>query len=72
MHERYLLLRPEPKPGEPRRRGYVLVRAIWDDRACVWSASSNGVLGLAVEAETIEGLERKALDAIADLTKTTA
>lgn len=67
MHERFLLLKPETKPGEPKRRGYVLVRAIWDERARVWSASSTGVEGLAVEAETIEDLERKALDAIAVL-----
>lgn len=72
MHERFLLLRPATKPRDGKRRGYVLVRATWDERAGVWSASSNDVAGLAVEAESIEDLERKALDAIADLMATTA
>jgi hypothetical protein len=44
-------------------------RGAWDEDARVWVATSNDVEGLAVEAETLELLEKRALAAISDLTK---
>lgn len=44
-----------------------VVRAIWDDEAGVWSASSDDVRGLAIEAGSIDGVAAKAGDAILDL-----
>ena len=37
----------------------VFVRAIWDDEAQVWVATSEDVPGLATEAETAEALVAK-------------
>lgn len=45
----------------------IIVRAFWDDEAHVWFASSSDIEGLAVEAETMEGLERKVIAAVSDL-----
>ena len=45
----------------------IVVRAEWDSEASVWVASSHDIDGLSVEAETIEALNVKVLDAIADL-----
>ena len=45
----------------------IIVRALWDDEAAVWVASSHDIDGLAVEAETVELLEKKVLAAITDL-----
>lgn len=45
----------------------IIVRASWDDEAAVWVASSHDIDGLAVEAETVEQLEKKVLAAISDL-----
>ncbi|MCD1636849.1 DUF1902 domain-containing protein [Martelella mediterranea] len=45
----------------------IVVRAMWDDEARVWVATSNDIDGLAVEADTMETLQQKVLDAIADL-----
>lgn len=45
----------------------IIVRASWDDEAGVWIATSSDIDGLAVEAETLEVLEKKALAAISDL-----
>ena len=45
----------------------IVVRAVWDDEARVWVASSEDVSGLALEAKTIEALQRKIAPAIEDL-----
>jgi len=45
----------------------IIVRAAWDEEAAVWVATSNDIDGLAVEAETVEALEKKVLAAISDL-----
>ncbi len=45
----------------------IIVRAAWDEEAGVWVATSNDIDGLAVEAETLEALEKKVLAAISDL-----
>lgn len=37
----------------------IFVRAIWDDEAKVWVATSDDVPGLATEAETAEALVAK-------------
>lgn len=44
-----------------------IVQAIWDEDAGVWSASSEDISGLAIEADSIESLAAKAGDAIVDL-----
>ena len=45
----------------------IVVRADWDDDAKVWVATSQEIDGLAVEADTIEGLKEKIVNAICDL-----
>jgi predicted RNase H-like HicB family nuclease len=35
------------------------VNALWDDEASVWVATSDDVLGLATEAESLEALRQK-------------
>lgn len=45
----------------------IIVRAEWDDEAGVWVATSTDIDGLAIEAESIELLEKKVLAAISDL-----
>ncbi len=45
----------------------IVVRADWDEEASVWTASSNDIGGLAVEADTLEALEPKVVAALADL-----
>lgn len=45
----------------------IFVRAEWDDVARVWVATSNDIAGLAVEAKTMEELNRKVTNAISDL-----
>ena len=45
----------------------IVVRAVWDDEARVWVASSEDVSGLALEAKTIEALQRKIAPGIEDL-----
>ncbi|WP_276118889.1 DUF1902 domain-containing protein [Pararhizobium qamdonense] len=45
----------------------IIVRAIWDEEASVWVATSTDIDGLAVEADTMELLEPKILAAISDL-----
>ncbi len=45
----------------------IVVRAVWDGEARVWVASSEDISGLALEAETIEALQRKIAPAIEDL-----
>lgn len=45
----------------------IIVRAEWDDEASVWVATSTDIDGLAVEAESVELLEKKVLAAISDL-----
>ncbi|SCX00872.1 hypothetical protein DSM25559_0078 [Agrobacterium rosae] len=37
----------------------IIVRALWDEEAGVWVASSHDIDGLAVEAETVELLEKR-------------
>ncbi len=45
----------------------IIVRALWDEEAEVWVASSADIDGLSVEADTIEKLEKKVVSAIGDL-----
>lgn len=45
----------------------ILIKAIWDDDAKVWVATSENMPGLVTEAETIEQLEAKLSAMIADL-----
>lgn len=48
--------------GEPAKQ--FLVRADWDEEACVWSARSDDVPGLVTEASTIEALHAKLKDLV--------
>jgi len=43
------------------------VSAFWDEEAGVWVATSEDVLGLATEADTIEALSQKLRDIVPDL-----
>lgn len=45
----------------------IIVRADWDAEAGVWVATSADIDGLALEAETIEGLSAKLAAALPDL-----
>ena len=45
----------------------IVVRAIWDEDANVWVATTTDIDGLAVEADTLEALEPKVVAAISDL-----
>ena len=45
----------------------IIVRADWDEEAKVWVATSADIAGLAVEASTMEELQKKVLGAIEDL-----
>jgi len=45
----------------------ITVRAVWDEEAQVWVATSDDVVGLAIEAENSEALKEKVLGAICDL-----
>ncbi|MCJ8521384.1 hypothetical protein ABID21_004469 [Pseudorhizobium tarimense] len=48
----------------------IIIRAIWDEDAEVWVAASGDIDGLAVEAETLEKLEKKVIAAVGDLLET--
>ena len=45
----------------------ILVRALWDEEAKVWVASSEDVPGLITEADTLEALRDKVLALITEL-----
>lgn len=45
----------------------IIVEAEWDDEAGVWVATSEDVLGLVTEAETLEQLRGKLLDLVPEL-----
>ena len=45
----------------------IVVRAAWDSEACVWVATSDDVPGLITEAPTLEALNAKLPDMIAEL-----
>lgn len=45
----------------------ILVRAIWDEAASVWVASSDDVPGLVTEADTLERVRAKVLIMIPEL-----
>ena len=45
----------------------ILVRALWDDAAGVWVATSEDVPGLVTEAGTMEALREKVLSMIPEL-----
>ena len=47
-------------------RVYV-VRAVWDEEAAVWVATSDDVPGLVTEAETFEDLSRKVSELVPEL-----
>lgn len=45
----------------------VVVRAVWDSEAAVWTAESPDVPGLVTEAASFDELERKLPDLIRDM-----
>ncbi len=45
----------------------IMVRAVWDEEAKVWFASTGDIHGLAAEAPTIEELKAKVLGMLSDL-----
>jgi predicted RNase H-like HicB family nuclease len=45
----------------------IIVRAVWDDEASVWVASSSDIDGLATEASTLEDLRTKVLVMVEEL-----
>jgi hypothetical protein len=45
----------------------LLVRALWDDSAAVWVATSDDVPGLVTEADTFEALRDKVLTLVPEL-----
>lgn len=45
----------------------VLVRAVWDDEANVWVATSDDVPGLVVEAATTSELEQAVIELVPQL-----
>jgi hypothetical protein len=45
----------------------ILVRAIWDDEANVWVATTSDIEGLATEAGTLEELRTKVLTMVEEL-----
>ncbi len=47
----------------------VVVKAVWDDEAEVWVATSDDVPGLVTEAENAEQLEQKLMVMIPELLK---
>jgi len=53
--------KPKLKPS------LIIVRALWDEDAKVWVASSSDIHGLATEARTLEQLGRKVLVMIEEL-----
>jgi predicted RNase H-like HicB family nuclease len=54
--------------GSSRKLGrLIVVRAVWDSEAGVWTAESEDVPGLVTEAESVEALEAKLPGLIQDL-----
>jgi predicted RNase H-like HicB family nuclease len=54
--------------GSGRKLGrLIVVRAVWDSEAGVWTAESEDVPGLVTEAESVEALEAKLPGLIQDL-----
>lgn len=45
----------------------VVVRAVWDSEAAVWTAESSDLPGLVTEAASFDELEKKLPDLIRDL-----
>jgi predicted RNase H-like HicB family nuclease len=45
----------------------IIVRAVWDDEANVWVASSSDIDGLATEASTLEELHTNVLVMVEEL-----
>ena len=45
----------------------IMVRAVWDDEAQVWVATSEDVPGFVTEAATVEQLRAKALPLLEEL-----
>ena len=50
-----------------KHAGVLIIKALWDDEADVWSASSNDVAGLAIEAPTTEALIKRLEDLVPEL-----
>lgn len=46
-------------PHTPAMPSERIVKADWDDEACVWVATSDDVPGLVTEAKTFEALLKK-------------
>ena len=49
------------------RHASIIVRAVWDEEARVWVASSDDVAGLSIEAASLDRLRDKVFGALADL-----
>ncbi|MBX9682890.1 MAG: DUF1902 domain-containing protein [Hyphomicrobium sp.] len=45
----------------------IIVRAFWDEEACVWIAETRDIDGLATEADTLEALRDKVLVMLPEL-----
>lgn len=45
----------------------LIINADWDDQASVWVATSDDILGLAAEAESLEGLRATLMDLVPEL-----
>ena len=54
-------------PRSKLKSSLIIVRALWDEDAKVWVASSTDIPGLATEARTLEQLGRKILVMIEEL-----
>ena len=49
------------------KRISIIVKATWDDEAKVWVATTDDIVGLATEADTLEELREKILTMIHEL-----
>lgn len=49
------------------RHASIIVRAVWDEEASVWVASSDDVAGLSIEAASLDRLRDKVFGALGDL-----
>ncbi len=49
------------------KRISIIVKATWDDEAKVWVATTDDIVGLATEADTLEELREKILTMIPEL-----
>lgn len=69
---RYIRIQSPNGPGDGLLEVYMKhhqidVRAVWDEEAQVWVATSDDIQGLAIEADTLDLLRGKIVPAIEDL-----